>query len=249
MPPTLPAAVLWDMDGTLVDTEPEWIACERELVESHGGMWTTEDSLALVGLDLLTAAAYIRERSGLPMTAEQIVDWMVDWMVDRVVRKVTWQPGARELLRLLNAAGVPCALVTMSYRRLAEAVVRGLPAGTFDAVVTGDEVEHGKPHPEPYLRAAALLGVEPSACVVLEDSSTGAAAGLAAGCRVLAVPHVVDIDPALDIMVLPSLAGLRPADLAAAVRRDERPPATSTLDGFGRGKFRQMTGAMRQARQ
>jgi HAD superfamily hydrolase (TIGR01509 family) len=167
---------------------------------------------------------------------------MVDWMVDRVGRKLTWQPGARELLRRLKAAGVPCALVTMSYRRMAEAVVRSLPAGSFAAVVTGDEVEHGKPHPEPYLTAAALLGVEPSECVVIEDTSTGAAAGLAAGCRVLVVPHVVDIDPDLDVTIVPSLAGLRPVDLAA-IPRTGAAPAASTLDGSDRSKFRQMTGA------
>ncbi|MGH8840591.1 MAG: HAD family hydrolase [Jiangellaceae bacterium] len=238
----LPAAVLWDMDGTLVDTEPDWIVCERALVDTQGGTWTTEDSLGLVGLDLLTAAGHIRERAGLSMTPEQIVAWMVDWMVERVGRSLTWQPGARELLRRLEAAGVPCALVTMSYRRLAEAVVRDLPAGSFTAVVSGDEVEHGKPHPEPYLTAAALLGVEPSECVVIEDTSTGAAAGLAAGCRVLVVPHVVDIDPALDVTIVPSLAGLRPDDLAAVPRRGASPTA-STLDGLGRAKFRQMTGA------
>ncbi len=214
---TVPAAVLWDMDGTLVDTEPDWMACERELVESHGGTWTTEDGLALVGCDLLAAGAYIRKRGRVPMTAEQIVDWMLDRMVVRVIQDVTWQPGARELLADLRSAGVPCALVTMSYRRLADAVVRRLPAGSFAALVTGDEVEHGKPHPEPYLTAAARLGVDPSECVVIEDTSTGAAAGVAAGCRVLAVPHVVDIDPALDVPILTSLAGLRPDDLAAAV--------------------------------
>ena len=243
MTSTLPAAVLWDMDGTLVDTEPDWICCERELVAAHGGTWTTEDSLALVGLDLLTAATYIRERGGVPMTAEQIVDWMVDWMVERLRRTVTWQPGAPELLRMLDDAGVPCALVTMSYRRLAESVVSRLPTGSFGAVVTGDEVERGKPHPEPYLTAAALLGVESSECVVLEDTSTGAAAGLAAGCRVFVVPHVVDVDPALDVTVLPSLAGVRPGDLAAPAPGSDGSPGASTLDGFGGPKFRQMTGA------
>jgi HAD superfamily hydrolase (TIGR01509 family) len=225
MSSTLPAAVLWDMDGTLVDTEPDWIRCERELVDTHGGTWTTEDSLSLVGLDLLTAAGHIRGRAGVPMTAEQIVDWMVDWMVERVNRTVTWQPGTRELLHMLGEAGIPCALVTMSYRRLADAVVSRLPASSFGAVVTGDEVRRGKPHPEPYQTAAARLGVEPSDCVVLEDTSTGAAAGLAAGCRVFVVPHVVDVDPALDVTILPSLAGVRPDDLAAHVAaKSDRPP-------------------------
>jgi HAD superfamily hydrolase (TIGR01509 family) len=238
MTSTFPAAVLWDMDGTLVDTEPDWIRCEHELIGTHGGTWTTEDSLALVGLDLLTAAGHIRERAGVPMTAEQIVDWMVDWMVERVSRTVSWQPGARELLRMLDEAEVPCALVTMSYRRLADAVVSRLPVGSFGAVVTGDEVRRGKPHPEPYLTAAALLGVEPSDCVVLEDTSTGATAGLAAGCRVFVVPHVVDIDPALDVTILRSLAGLRPDDLAAPAAGGDRPPLRRWTGSAARSSIR-----------
>jgi HAD superfamily hydrolase (TIGR01509 family) len=238
MTPALPAAVLWDMDGTLVDTEPDWMACERELVESHGGTWTTEDSLALVGRDLLAAGEYIRRRGRVPMTAEQIVDWMLDRMVVRVTQEVGWQPGARELLADLRSAGVPCALVTMSYRRLADAVVGRLPAGSFATVVTGDDVEHGKPHPEPYLTAAARLGVEPKECVVIEDTSTGAAAGLAAGCRVLVVPHVVDVDPALHVTVLPSLAGLRTDDLAAAVRDGLPRPLRRWTSGAARTSVR-----------
>ena len=213
---SLPEAVLWDLDGTLVDTEPAWIACERALVESHGGTWTDEDSLALVGSDLLTAAAYIRDRGSVPLTPEKIVEWMLDEMELRVRRSLRWQPGARELLTELRAAGVPCALVTMSYRRLVDAILAGLPSGTFGAVVTGDEVVNGKPDPEPYLTAAALLGVDPADCLVIEDSSTGAAAGVAAGCRVLAVPRVISIDSSLPVTVLPSLAGLQAGDLAAA---------------------------------
>jgi len=205
------------MDGTLVDTEPEWIACERAVVASFGGTWTDADSLSLVGGDLLTAGAYIRDRGNVPLTPEEIVDAMLDDMVRRVRHAVPWQSGARELLADLRAAGVPCALVTMSYRRLVDAVLAGLPARTFDAVVTGDEVVNGKPHPEPYLTAAELLGVDPTDCVVIEDSSTGAAAAVAAGCRVLAVPHVVGIEPSLDVTVLPTLSGLRAVDLTAAV--------------------------------
>ncbi len=203
------------MDGTLVDTEPEWIACERALVEAYNGTWTDADSLALVGQDLLSAAAHIRDRGQVPLRPEQIVEWMVDEMVRRLGRGATWQPGALELLTDLREAGIPCALVTMSYRRLADAVLDRLPPGTFEAVVTGDEVGLGKPHPEPYLTAAEMLGVDPMGCVVIEDSSPGVASGLAAGCRVVAVPHVTGIDAALDVPVLQSLTGLRVEDLAA----------------------------------
>jgi HAD superfamily hydrolase (TIGR01509 family) len=211
----VPAAVLWDMDGTIVDTEPAWIAAESRLVASYGGTWTEEDGLALVGNDLLTSARHLRDRAGVPLPPEVIVDRLLDDVVAAVAAGVPWQPGARELLAALRERGVPCALVTMSYRRLADGVVAGLPPGTFAATVTGDEVSRGKPDPEPYLLAARRLGVPPQRCVAIEDSPTGAASAQAAGCAVLAVPHAVAVPPAPGRTVVPSLAGLGPADLAA----------------------------------
>jgi HAD superfamily hydrolase (TIGR01509 family) len=217
----LPAAVLWDMDGTLVDTEPLWIAAERGLVESHGATWTDDDSLALVGSDLLAAGAYIRDRGALPLTPEAVVEHLVAEVLRGVSRGVTWRPGARELLDALRAVAVPCALVTMSYRVLADAVVANLPSGTFGAVITGDEVTHGKPHPEPYLTAAAHLGVDVRECVVIEDSETGAAAGSAAGARVLGVPNAVPVRPRPGVVVTDSLLRLDPAALLAMFNQPE----------------------------
>ncbi|WP_298324142.1 HAD family phosphatase [Haloactinopolyspora sp.] len=216
----LPAAVLWDMDGTMVDTEPLWIDAEKALVERHGGTWTEADSLSLVGSDLLAAGAYIRERGGLSMTPEQVVDHLLGEVLLGVDEDLTWQPGVRELLAELNHLGVPCALVTMSYRVLAEAVIAQLPSNTFTAVLTGDEVAHGKPHPEPYLAAAAQLGVDPESCVVIEDSPTGAASGLAAGARVVSVPNAVAPRPEPGMVVIDSLGGVAAADLLALF--DER---------------------------
>ena len=149
------AAVLLDMDGTLVDTEPDWIACEQELVAEHGGSWTDDDARAVVGKPLLVSAGYLRAVGGVDLPPEEIVERLLDGVVARLRGRIPWTPGARELLVALGRGGVPVALVTMSYRRLAEAVVGELPEGTFGAVVTGDEVREGKPHPEPYLRAAA----------------------------------------------------------------------------------------------
>ena len=202
------------MDGTLVDTEPEWIATERALVMSHGGEWTDEDSKRLVGSALIEAGEYIRVRGGLPMTAEQVVENMVQRLVERLKESIPWRPGARELLTDLRANGVPCALVTMSYRQLADIVVSALPPDTFGAVITGDEVVHGKPHPEPYLRAASDLGVDIADCIVIEDSTTGATAGLASGARVVAAPNVVDVDLP-GIPIVRTLVGMGAADLAA----------------------------------
>jgi HAD superfamily hydrolase (TIGR01509 family) len=146
-----------------------------------------------------------------------IVEELLDRVVAEVGRAVPWRPGARELLLSLHAAGVPCALVTMSYARLADAVVRALPAGVFAAVVPGDQVRHGKPHPEPYLTAAQRLGVAPQECVAIEDSPPGVRSAQAAGAAVVAVPHVVPIPPGPGRVVVDTLEGLSPAGLARLV--------------------------------
>jgi HAD superfamily hydrolase (TIGR01509 family) len=210
----LPAAVLWDMDGTLVDTEPYWIECERELVTRYGHEWSDDDAHALVGNPLLVSAEYIRERGHVPLAPEVIVEVLLDGVVERVRRHVPFRPGARELLEELAAAGVPCALVTMSYRRFAAAVVDALPPGRFATVVTGDEVTHGKPHPEPYLTAAARLGVAPGDCVAIEDSPTGVASAVAAGVPTLGVENIVPIPAGPGRTVARTLDGWTPSGLA-----------------------------------
>jgi HAD superfamily hydrolase (TIGR01509 family) len=203
--PGEPAAVLWDMDGTLVDTEPFWIRAETELVATHGGRWTQADAHALVGSDLLDSAAYIRRVGGVDMDPVDIVNAMMERVIEQMADDPPWQPGALDLLAALRAEGIPCVLVTMSWRRLAGAVVDLLPPGVFAHAVVGDEVTQGKPHPEPYLAAARLLGVDPVSCIAIEDSPTGAASARAAGCVVLGVPHVVDVPAdAVDALV-PSL--------------------------------------------
>jgi HAD superfamily hydrolase (TIGR01509 family) len=137
--------------------------------------------------------------------------------VARVRAHMPWRPGALELLHALRRAGVPRGLVTMSYRPLADAVVDALPAGTFQVVVTGEEVRRGKPDPEPYLTAAARLGVDPASCVVVEDSPSGVGSGLAAGCAVVAVPHEVPIAAAAGVTVVTSLTEVSVDRLGALV--------------------------------
>jgi HAD superfamily hydrolase (TIGR01509 family) len=208
--------VLWDMDGTLVDTEPVWIAAEHELAARYGATWSHAHALDLVGRDLLSSGRYIRDHMGLDLTPAQVVEALLGRVVDVVEEGgVEWRPGARDLLAEQRTAGVSAALVTMSYRRLAEAVVAGLPAGTFDAVVAGDEVANGKPHPEAYQTAARLLGVDVRRTVAIEDSPPGAASAQAAGCHVLVVPHHVEVPGGPGRSVRASLRSLRLDDLAA----------------------------------
>jgi HAD superfamily hydrolase (TIGR01509 family) len=204
-PPHELAAVFWDMDGTLVDTEPYWIRAETALVAAHGGTWTQADAHAIVGSDLLDSAAYLRDVGGVDMDPVAIVELMMDQVIEQIADDPPWQPGSRELLAALGDEGIPCVLVTMSWRRLAGAVVDLLPAGTFADVVVCDEVPRGKPHPDPYLAAARRVGVDPASCVAIEDSPTGVASARSAGCVVLGVPHVVDVPADAVDALAPSL--------------------------------------------
>jgi HAD superfamily hydrolase (TIGR01509 family) len=200
------------MDGTLVDTEPYWIQTEFELAERYGGTWSEAHALNLIGNDLLVSSRYMREHMGIDLSPEQIVEEMLDGVVRRVEREVPWRPGAVELIERIHAAGIPCALVTMSYERFVAPILAELPPETFRVVVTGDRVHRGKPHPEPYLTAAAALGLRAEDCLAIEDSNTGAKSAEAAGCLVLVVENHVPVLPGERRVFADSLAGL---DLAA----------------------------------
>lgn len=215
-----PAAVLWDMDGTLVDTEPYWIEVEHEIVELYGDHWDMEKAHSLVGHDLRDSARIMQKRGGVLLEVDVIVNLLLDGVIERVRRRVPWRPGARELLADLNSAAIPCALVTMSWQRFAFSVVNALPQGAFQAVISGDMVHNGKPHPEPYLTAAATLGVRPERCTAIEDSPTGVRSAVAAGCATWAVPNVVDIAPGDGYTVVGSLAEIP----RSALGLDQPPP-------------------------
>ena len=166
------------MDGTLVDTERYWMAAEEELVESFGGRWTHEDALGLVGSGLWESAR-VFQAAGVDLDADTIVARLTARVQEQLAEHgVPWRPGARELLAALREASVPTALVTMSMRSMADDVVRAIPFEAFDVIVTGDSVDNAKPHPEPYLAAAAALGVDVRDCVAIEDSPTGLTLGV-----------------------------------------------------------------------
>jgi HAD superfamily hydrolase (TIGR01509 family) len=201
-------AVFWDLDGTLVHTGPIWMEAERELATAHGTEWTRDDGLALVGLALTDTGALVKERLNSDLSGDEIVDYLVERVAARLRSTVPWMPGAFELAHAFADAGVPQALVTMSYDPIAQAVAEHLP---FDAIVTGNSVANGKPHPEAFLLAAELLGAEPTQTLAIEDSITGVASAAAAGCRVLAVPEAQVVPVGPDRVVHPTLSGLTPA--------------------------------------
>ena len=211
-------AVLWDMDGTIVDTEPYWFAAEYAVVAQHGDSWSDHHARAVVGFDLLDSGRYMIEHGGVRLTAHEIVELLLDSVVANLKNEIPWRPGARELLVDVRNAQIPTALVTMSWKRFAMEVVHALPAGSFDISVVGDDVQHGKPHPEPYLLAAERLGVDIARCIAIEDSPTGVASALAAGATVLAVPHHVDVPMRNDVngrlVRRETLAGITATDLA-----------------------------------
>jgi HAD superfamily hydrolase (TIGR01509 family) len=219
------AAALWDFDGTLADTEPIWIEGEFELVGQLGGSWSVEHAHQLVGNSLLDSGAYILNTIGRhDLTPEWVVNWLINYVVDRVTHgPMPWRPGAFELLTELRTTGVPCALVSASYRILIDAALARLPQDTFQVSVAGDEVTNGKPHPEPYERACHALGVDARYCVVLEDSETGARAGNAAGAVVVAVPNKVPVSAAPRRIHVASLADLDVPALARLVENADAP--------------------------
>ncbi|WP_246456135.1 HAD family hydrolase [Nocardioides mesophilus] len=211
------------MDGTLVDTEPYWIDAEYALVEEHGGTWSHEHAMNLVGNDLLDSGRYLREHSGIDLDAAVIVEELLDRVVARVLDEVPWRAGARELLEDLRSHEVPLALVTMSYQRFVAPILAGLPEDVFDVVVTGDLVSQGKPHPEPYLTAAAKLGVDPTRSLAIEDSATGARSAVAAGCSVVVVPNHVPVPAGERRILTETLVGLDALSLFALPGRAGHP--------------------------
>lgn len=210
-------AVLWDMDGTLVDTEPYWFRAETLLTADHGVPWTHEQATALVGNSLPASAAILRA-AGVDLDIRQIIDALIDSVVAQVREAVPWRPGAREMLAALRASGVPCAMVTMSEGKLASEIHRLLPEGTFEFVISGDMVERGKPHPEPYQLAVQQLSLNrpylsKSRIVAVEDSLPGLASATAAGVVTLGVPNMVALPDGPGHTLWQTLAGRSVADL------------------------------------
>lgn len=214
-------AALWDFDGTLADTEPLWIEGEYELIGRLGGTWSEEHADQLVGNSLLDSGAYILNAIGRnDLDPAWVVEELITFVINSLRnRPMPWRPGALDLLKSFNNAGVPCALVSASYRPLLDAALSQLPPGTFVTSVAGDEVTQGKPHPEPYEKACRELGVDARNCVVFEDSVTGARSGNAAGALVIAVPNRVAIPAAPRRVVRESLTQLDAAACAALLER------------------------------
>ena len=197
--------VLWDMDGTLVNTEPRWIEGQKLLASEFDILWKDEDALSTVGKPMPVSAALLRER-GVPLTVEQIIERQLAHVVASLADGIPWLPGAYDLLMALAS------------RPVAERVAAGAPEGTFAAVVAGDGVAHGKPHPEPYLTGAGRIGLDPADCVAVEDTLNGTMSAEAAGCAMLTVRGVTAVPAAPGRSRVASLTEVSPEVLGRIVR-------------------------------
>lgn len=202
------------MDGTLVDTEPYWMEAETALVESFGGSWSHEQALTLVGQGLETSGAILQD-AGVRMPVRSIVDHLTDEVTRLLAERGNpLRPGAAEMLAALRDAGVRCALVTMSMRRMAEQVVAPF-GGVFEVIVAGDDVTRPKPFPDAYLQACRALGIDAADAVAIEDSPTGVRAAVGAGVTTIGVPLMVSLVGAGAHTLWPTLAERTPDDIAA----------------------------------
>ena len=202
------------MDGTIVDTEPYWLAAEAALVTEFGGSWCHEQAVQLVGSGLADAARVFQE-AGVRMGVREIIDHLTEGVMSRVAEEgPIFRPGALELLRSVRDAGIPTALVTMSMRTMAVGIVDLIDFDAFDLVLGGDDVPRPKPFPDPYLRAAELLNVDIAQCVAIEDSPNGMRSAVASGAATLGVSHMVSLEGTHAHAQWPALAGRTAADLS-----------------------------------
>jgi HAD superfamily hydrolase (TIGR01509 family) len=210
-------AVLFDMDGLLLDSERLWYETEAEIMAGLGGTWGPEHQETLVGGSIDRTVAYMLDLTGPVVAPEEVARRLLEGMAERLRANVPMMPGAKELLDEVREAGVPSALVSSTNRALMEYALDGIGRDRLTVTVAGDEVGHTKPHPEPYLTAARLLGVDVRSCVALEDSPDGTDSATAAGCHVVSVPSVVPIPEAPGRTVVSSLLDVDLARLRSLV--------------------------------
>jgi HAD superfamily hydrolase (TIGR01509 family) len=209
-----PAAVIFDLDGVLVDSETVWNDARRQVVEESGGTWHEDAQRAMMGMSSLEWSRYMREQLGVPLSAEEISRAVVERLERRYRERLPLLPGAREAVASL-ASHWPLALASSANRSIIALVLELADLGSyFKATVSSEEVAHGKPAPDVYLEAARRISCEPARCAAVEDSANGLRAAASAGMKLIAVPNP-HFPPPDDVLatadaVLPSIEALTP---------------------------------------
>ena len=202
------SALLFDMDGTVIDSEPLWLESEIEIMTSLGFNWDAQDQLNCLGGPMDRTEKYMQERSGHIKPYGYFRDSLHEIMQEKLVSKLQLIPNALELILESRRFGLKTALVTASGRDLMNIALKKFPEGCFDARVSRDDVTNTKPNPEPYIRAASLLNVDITKCIVFEDSQTGVQSGLEAGAQVIGIPHMIELIPHSNLRVVNSLSDI-----------------------------------------
>ena len=201
-------AVFFDMDGLMVDSEPEWFKSETEVTAAFGYSWLEEDQVACLGGPLTKVGQYMFDKCGQQQSPQFFTQTLIDTQVARMRGNTPTMPGAIELVRELQLHGVKTALVSASPRNIVDAVLDNLGHDLFPFSISSDDVAVTKPDPECYLKAATLSGSEISECLVFEDSITGITAAKASGAYLIAVPHLVSVAESVRVRVIKSLEQL-----------------------------------------
>lgn len=206
-------AVFFDMDGLMVDSEPEWLQSEIEVTAPFGYTWLEEDQIACLGGPLSRVGQYMFDKCNQQQSPEYFTQSLIDTQAAKMRGNTPTMPGAVELVRELQTNGVKTALVSASPRNIVDAVLDNLGHELFPFSISSDDVVNTKPHPDGYLKAAAISQSEISNCLIFEDSLTGMKAAVASGARLIAVPHLVSIDESERVRVIKSLEQLSFAKL------------------------------------
>lgn len=221
--------ILWDMDGTLLDSEKIWDVAVAELSLDLGRELTPEVRESTLGNSMQGALRKVFAHTSTEVTEDSLKrgrDWLTERVAQLFSEGIPWRPGAKDALQLARDMGLKTALVTNTERGLVENALETIGREYFDFTVSGDEVEEGKPHPAPYLRGASLLGLDPSVCLGVEDSPTGSLSAHRAGCSVLLVPSEVAVSPRPGYVIRESLVGIT-ADAFRSAWCDARPASSS----------------------
>ncbi len=206
-------AILFDMDGLFIDSEPEWHAAETEMMRSYGYDWQPADQLECLGGPLARVTEYMSSCLKGSIKPEVLAKEIIDEMTTRLSSATTYMPGAIEFSKLVSQARIPQALVSASPRTLVNAVVSNLDQNFFKETVAAGDIERTKPFPDPYLHAAKLLDVEISNCLIFEDSQTGITASTASGAFVVAIPHYIEVKERQRLKRIESFVGCSLQDL------------------------------------